>query len=90
MKVVFDVQEGPQVKVRAIDFQGNEAISDGTLKRQMKATKEQWFLSWITGRGKYQEAKFEEDADHIVESYPEPWLRAGACRSARHESARRQ
>ena len=43
--------------------------SDGTLKRQMKSTKEQWFLSWITGRGKYQEAKFEEDADHIVEFY---------------------
>jgi outer membrane protein insertion porin family len=69
VKVVFDVQEGPQVKVRTIDFQGNEAIGDGTLKRQMKATKEEWFLSWITGRGKYQEAKFEEDADHIVEYY---------------------
>jgi len=69
VKVVFDVQEGPQVKVRTIDFQGNDAISDGTLKRQMKATKEEWFLSWITGRGKYQEAKFEEDADHIVEYY---------------------
>jgi outer membrane protein insertion porin family len=69
VKVVFDVQEGPQVKVRTIDFQGNQAIGDGTLKRQMKSTKEQWFLSWITGRGKYQEAKFEEDADHIVEYY---------------------
>ena len=69
VKVVFDVQEGPQVKVRAINFEGNEAIGDGTLKRQMKSTKEQWFLSWITGRGKYQEAKFEEDADHIVEFY---------------------
>jgi outer membrane protein insertion porin family len=69
VKVVFDVQEGPQVKVRTINFEGNEAVGDGTLKRQMKSTKEEWFLSWITGRGKYQEAKFEEDADHIVEYY---------------------
>jgi outer membrane protein insertion porin family len=69
VKVVFDVQEGPQVKIRTINFEGNEAIEDGTLKRQMKSTKEQWFLSWINGRGKYQAAKFEEDADHIVEFY---------------------
>ena len=35
----------------------------------MKETKEHWFLSWITGGGNYQEAKFEEDADQIVEHY---------------------
>ncbi|MCC7035276.1 MAG: outer membrane protein assembly factor BamA [Acidobacteria bacterium] len=69
VKVVFDVQEGPQVKVRAINFEGNSAIGDGRLKRQMSATKEHWFLSWITGRGKYQAAKFEEDADKIIEFY---------------------
>ncbi len=69
VKVVFDVQEGPKVKVRTINFEGNSAISDGTLKRQMDSTKEHWFLSWITGRGTYQEAKFEEDADRIIEYY---------------------
>src|SRR5690606_22636020 len=69
VKVVFDVQEGPMVKVRTINFEGNSAISDGSLKRQMDATKEHWFLSWITGRGTYQEAKFEEDADKIIEYY---------------------
>jgi outer membrane protein insertion porin family len=37
----------------------------------MKETKEVWFLSWITGRGTYQEAKFEEDADKIQEFYRE-------------------
>ena len=69
VKVVFDVQEGPKVKVRTIDFQGNSDVGDGTLKRQMKSTKEHWFLSWITGRGTYQAAKFEEDADKLVEYY---------------------
>ncbi|HQZ39290.1 MAG TPA: outer membrane protein assembly factor BamA [Vicinamibacterales bacterium] len=69
VKVVFNVEEGPQVKIRSIDFVGNTAIGDGTLKRQMDATKEHWFLSWITGRGKYQEAKFDEDADKIIEFY---------------------
>lgn len=69
VKVVFDIQEGPQVKVRTVNFEGNEAIGDSTLKRQMKSTKEHWFMSWMTGRGKYQEAAFEEDADRLIEFY---------------------
>ena len=69
VKVIFDVEEGPQVKIRDIDFDGNTAVGDGALKRQMKENKEHWFLSWITGRGTYQEAKFEEDADAIIEYY---------------------
>ena len=32
VKVVFDVKEGPKVKVRDIDFVGNDAVSDGTLQ----------------------------------------------------------
>ena len=70
-KVIFDINEGPKVKVRDIEFVGNEKISDGRLKRRMKETKEHWFLSWITGRGTYQEAKFEEDADKVQEYYRE-------------------
>ena len=35
----------------------------------MKSTKAHGWLSWITGKGKYQEAKFEEDAEKIVEYY---------------------
>src|SRR5690606_15646836 len=67
VKIVFNVDEGPKVKIRSIDFVGNETITDGKLKKQMKSTKEHWFLSWITGRGTYQEAKFEEDADKVIE-----------------------
>jgi outer membrane protein insertion porin family len=69
VKVVFNVDQGPKVKVRDIEFLGNEAVGDGTLARQMKSTKEHYWLSWITGRGTYQEAKFEEDADKVVEYY---------------------
>jgi outer membrane protein insertion porin family len=69
VKVVFDVKEGPQVKVRSINFNGNTEVSDRALGRQMKGTKPHGWLSWITGKGKYQEAKFEEDAEKIVEYY---------------------
>jgi outer membrane protein insertion porin family len=69
VKVVFDIKEGPQVKVRRITFNGNEDVSDRALGRQMKETKSHGMFSWITGKGKYNETKFEEDAEKIIEYY---------------------
>jgi outer membrane protein insertion porin family len=65
----FDISEGPQYKIQQIDFVGNEAMSDGTLAKKMKTNKEQWFLSFATGRGTYLQDKFEEDAEKVVEFY---------------------
>ncbi|MGE0449997.1 MAG: BamA/TamA family outer membrane protein [Vicinamibacterales bacterium] len=67
--ITFRMSEGPKVKIRRIDFVGNAAISDRKLKGRLKANRQSWFLSFITGRGTYQETKFEEDADRVVEYY---------------------
>ncbi|OLD47274.1 MAG: hypothetical protein AUI48_04430 [Chloroflexi bacterium 13_1_40CM_2_68_14] len=78
--VTFHMEEGPKVKIRRVDFVGNKAVSDGTLKRQMKQNRERpdmrdafhiptWFMSVIGDRGTYQEPKFDEDAEKIVEYY---------------------
>jgi outer membrane protein insertion porin family len=69
VKVVFDIKEGPKVKVRTLNFVGNTAVSDGALSKQMKSTKAHGWLSWITGKGTFQESKFEEDADKVIEYY---------------------
>ena len=69
VKVVFDVQEGPKVKVRTINFDGNVKVSDRALGRQMKDIKAHGWLSWITGKGTYQEAKFDTDAEKLTEYY---------------------
>ena len=69
VRLTFHMAEGPKVHVQTIDFVGNERIDDGTLKSQMEQTKERWWLSWITGRGTYKAALFEQDADLIVEHY---------------------
>ena len=67
--LTFDIKEGPKVKIKRLDFDGNKALSDGALTKQMKENRPEHWLSWITGRGTYQEAKFEEDADRITENY---------------------
>jgi len=69
VKVVFDVQEGPKVKVRTINFDGNVKVGDRALGRQMKDTKRHGWLSWMTGKGTYNESKFDEDAGKITEYY---------------------
>ena len=69
VQLTFNLDEGPKVFVEDIAFAGNDAMSDRKLRGQMKNTKERWWLSWITGRGAYKEAQFEEDADRIVAFY---------------------
>jgi outer membrane protein insertion porin family len=78
--ITFNMDEGPKVKIRKIEFTGNKAISDGALKRQLKENTERgaftdfihfptWFLSLIGDKGTYQEQKFDEDAEKVVAYY---------------------
>ena len=77
VNVTFNVSEGPKIKIRDVEFIGNTAKSDGTLQKKMKENKPKGLLGFITGGGTYQEAKFEEDADKIVEYYQnEGYVRA--------------
>jgi outer membrane protein insertion porin family len=71
VNVSFHITEGPKVKVRAVDFLGNKAVSDGKLNGKMKENKAPGLFKFITGAGTYKEAKFEEDADLVVQYYRE-------------------
>jgi len=77
--LTYHMDEGPQVEIRRIDFIGNKAFSDGTLKRVLKDTKENagfqdfghlwtWIVSAMGDRT-YKEAKFDEDAEKLVSFY---------------------
>ncbi len=78
--LTFHMDEGPKVRIRKVEFLGNKAMSDGTLKGKMKDNRERpglrdafhlpgWFMSVIGDRGTYQEPKFEDDAQKIIEFY---------------------
>jgi outer membrane protein insertion porin family len=72
VNLTFHITEGPQVKIRSIDFLGNKAISDSKLASKMKENKgpNRW-LKFLSGAGTYKEAKFEEDAEKVVGYYRE-------------------
>jgi outer membrane protein insertion porin family len=69
VNITFNVSEGPKIKIREIDFVGNQAISDGRLQRRLKENKPKGIISFITGSGTYKEAEYEADVDRVVEYY---------------------
>ncbi|MBI2219834.1 MAG: outer membrane protein assembly factor BamA [Acidobacteria bacterium] len=69
--LTFTIDEGPKVKIRDVEFVGNQAISDGKLAGKMKENKARGFFSFITGGGTYKEDKFAEDAEKVTEYYRE-------------------
>ncbi len=70
VNVTFRVGEGPKLRIRRVDFIGNEAMSDGDLRGEIKENKPRNPLwGWITGGGTYKETAFEEDAARVEEKY---------------------
>jgi outer membrane protein insertion porin family len=68
--LTYRIDEGPKIKLNSIDFIGNQAIGDGKLRKRMKNNKQR--IIWVrmfAGRSTYQEAKFDEDADAVIEYY---------------------
>ncbi len=67
--VTFHINEGPKVRIREVEFLGNQKVSDRALARKMKENKSKGFLGFITGGGTYKEDKFGEDAEKVIEHY---------------------
>lgn len=65
--LTFMIDEGPKIRIRDVDFIGNKAFSDDKLKGKMKENKAKGMFSFLMGGGTYQEMKFAEDAEKIVE-----------------------
>lgn len=66
--VIFIVDEGSQLKIDDIIFVGNEAISSRRLRGVME-TSEWWWLSWLTGSGRFDENQLQDDIDALSVFY---------------------
>jgi outer membrane protein insertion porin family len=68
--LTYNIDEGPKIKIRSVDFVGNNAIPDSKLRKKMKENKQRpFYIKMFAGSSTYQEAKYEEDADRVVEYY---------------------
>ena len=64
------IDKGDRIKIKNIDFVGNEALSDGKLRGAMKNTKRK-FLGRFWKSSKYIEDDFKEDLETILDTYSE-------------------
>ncbi len=66
--VVFNIEEGSEVRVRRITIIGNKALSDKKLKKVM-TTKETWLLSLFSESNRFDEFLFHNDLSLIMGEY---------------------
>ena len=67
-RVVFTVTEGVKGAVSQIRFEGNEHVSQKTLRKQMK-TRGQTLIHFVDKSGRLDEVQLEQDLDKIREYY---------------------
>ena len=66
--VVFDIQEGREVRMQNIEFEGNTAFDDEQLRQHME-TKERGLFTWFTKSGRVDRERVEDDLAKIVRLY---------------------
>src|SRR5205807_9135785 len=69
-RVVFVIDEGPELKVRGVDFTGNRALPSSEL-REVVSVRPFPFLGYIgLGGGRYVTGRqLEQDAERLVDHY---------------------
>ncbi len=67
--VTFNIDEGPDVIITAINFAGNDHVSAGTLDKQMKTVTHKFIISWFSGGGVFKHDDFLDDLDALRKYY---------------------
>jgi outer membrane protein insertion porin family len=70
VEVTFKVDEKQPIRIEKIVFEGNRAFSDRQLKKIL-ATKERWFLSFLTGAGNLDREVLQTDTERLTAFYYE-------------------
>ena len=66
--ITLNCIEGEEILIDSIRFEGNKAFTAKELKKGME-TRERWSLSWMTGRGAYQEEVLNNDLSLLSDRY---------------------
>ncbi len=74
VKMLVNVDKGDKVKVKSIDFVGNEQLSDKKLRKAFKNTKQKNALR-IWKRSKYIKDQYKEDLSSLIDKYKENGFR---------------
>ena len=74
IRVNFAIDKGPKIKIRDINFIGNDDVSDFKLARSMKKTKSNKFYNFFSSK-KFDEKEYVNDKKSAVEKFNEAGYR---------------
>lgn len=66
--LVFNIQEGDKLRIKDIQFIGNDAYTKKQLLKVMETSERSW-LSWITDSGELKRDELLQDASRLTEYY---------------------
>ncbi len=74
VRVTFNVDRGPKVKIQTITFDGNNNLSDWKLMKSMKKTRDKRLANFFRTK-KYNEKEFKNDKANVISALNEHGFR---------------
>ena len=71
VEVLFDIKEGPKMKIGEVDFEGKPKVLPSTLRGAMKENKRQSLFWWVAGKDVLKKNKLPEDMESIKKKLQE-------------------
>ena len=74
IKVAFNINKGPKVKIESITFSGNENVKSSKLASSMKKTKDRHWKNFLKSK-KFNEKEYENDKNAMISVFNEAGYR---------------
>ncbi|MFA5258258.1 MAG: POTRA domain-containing protein, partial [Opitutales bacterium] len=68
-RVTFEINEGQRMRIKSIAFEGNDKLTRSKLLGQIETSRYKWWWSWLSGSGRLDEEKLNEDLGKIRDYY---------------------
>ncbi len=69
VRVVFNIRDEQQIRIRRVRFEGIEALDDWVLRWAMKKTRESHAMGALLGGSTYTEEQYAEDIENVRQEY---------------------
>jgi outer membrane protein insertion porin family len=63
--IIFEIDEGPKLRVGKIAFEGRTKLRESTLRGAISENKEHSVLAWVTGKDSFKPNKLDEDLANL-------------------------
>ena len=74
VRVTFDIDRGPRVKIGRITFTGNENLTERKLVKSMKHTRDMRLMNFFKSK-KFKQKEYAEDKNNLISAFNEQGFR---------------